>query len=211
MNTQSNHSTALELIKTEVAAQVIDAATKYAENFSSFGKKTAHALIGMGKAVFEASETSDAVFAKFCELTHLQPKCSTTRKYIAIGKNHERLERYIDCLPNSWTVVYSLCTLDSDKFDALVKAKAITPALTGKTITETIKSEMGISSTKSKEYEFKVSIPESMSKEDLKRICDAFNKFAQKEQLKTNYATLEKFFSDDAQDATVNDAMPIAA
>lgn len=208
MNNKTEKKIAIQAIKNEIAVQDVEMARKFADDFSSFGKMTAHALIGMGKAVFDAKETSVSVFNKFCELTGLDPKGSTARKYIAIGRNHGRLEQYIDALPNNWTTVYRICSLTDEQFDTLIASKAITPSLTAKTINEIIESETGSESITTDDLKFTVVIPKTASKSDVKRICQVLNLFAQKENLKTNFATLEKFFSDEIEDITT---MPIAA
>ena len=208
MNTKTEKKIAIQAIKNEIAVQDLEMARKFADDFSSFGKMTAHALIGMGKAVFDAKESPDSVFTKFCELTSMDPKGSTVRKYIAIGRNHARLEQYIDALPNNWTTIYKICSLTDDEFDTLVESKVISPSLSAKTINQIIMGDSTSESTNSDDLEFTVTIPKNAHKNEIKRICQALNMYAKKEHLKTNFSTLEKFFSDEIEDIT---PMPITA
>jgi len=208
MNTKTEKKIAIQAINNEIAVQDLEMARKFADDFSSFGKMTAHALIGMGKAVFDAKETSVSVFLKFCELTSLDPKASTARKYIAIGRNHARLEQYIDALPNNWTTIYKICSLTDEEFDMLIESTVISPSLTAKTINQIIEGDNGSESTNSEDLKFTVTIPKDVKRNEIKRICQALNMYAKKEHLKTNFGTLEKFFSDEIEDIT---AMPIAA
>lgn len=108
-------------------------ADELAIQFGLFGKKTVENLIQMSRVVFEAKmQHSKDIFKEFCRLTGINHQSSSCRKYIAIGEHSERLLDCVDRLPNSWTTLYAVCTLDEDKFDQLLQSKVLSSSMTAK-------------------------------------------------------------------------------
>lgn len=104
-----------------------------AMEFGLFGKKTVENLIQMSRVVFEAKmQHSKHIFKEFCQLTGINPQSSSCRKYIAIGEHSERLIECVDRLPNSWTTLYTICTLSDDQFDQLLQSNVLSSSMTAK-------------------------------------------------------------------------------
>ena len=66
----------------------------------------------------------------FCNKVGLNKSGSTYRKYVCIGKKVDLLREYIDTIPSSVSTIYEICTLDSDKFEELVRVQLITQTTT---------------------------------------------------------------------------------
>ena len=66
----------------------------------------------------------------FCHKVGLNKSGSTYRKYVCIGKKVDLLREYIDTIPSSVSTIYEICTLDSDKFEELVRVQLITQTTT---------------------------------------------------------------------------------
>ena len=62
----------------------------------------------------------------FCFSVGLTRDGSTFRKFEQIGKHSETFWKYVDKLPDSYTVLYEITTLDSDKFEELMSNNQIT-------------------------------------------------------------------------------------
>jgi hypothetical protein len=56
----------------------------------------------------------------FCFSVGLKRDGSTFRKFEQIGKHSEIFWKYVDKLPDSYTVLYEITTLDPDKFEELM-------------------------------------------------------------------------------------------
>ena len=78
----------------------------------------------MGRVVFRAKQNLGSEFAKFCEGIRFEEKSSAIRKLEQIGRKADFLEKYADCLPNTWTTVYRLTQLNEDIKPAMTRAEA---------------------------------------------------------------------------------------
>jgi hypothetical protein len=84
----------------------------------------------------------------FCMKVGLTKTGSTYRKYVCIGKKVHLLRNYVHTIPSVVSTIYEICTLDSDKFEEMVKQRLITQTttlndlkvLTGKVSTKKKKS-----------------------------------------------------------------------
>ncbi len=104
---------------------------EYVVEFNYFAAKTADAIIGMGRVVFRAKQNLGSEFTKFCEGIRFEEKSSAIRKLEQIGRKADFLEKYSDCLPNTWTTVYRLTQLNENIFEEAVNSEDIKPAMTG--------------------------------------------------------------------------------
>lgn len=138
--------------------------SKYADDlaiqFGQFGKKTVENLIQMSRVVFEAKmQHSKDIFKEFCRLTGVNHQSSSCRKYIAIGEHSERLLECVDRLPNSWTTLYTICTLPDDQFDQLLQSKVLSSSMTAKDM----KLALGSAGSNSPASENIISLPLKIS------------------------------------------------
>jgi hypothetical protein len=97
----------------------------------------------------------------FCFSVGLTRDGSTFRKFEQIGKHSEKFWKYIDKLPDSYTVLYEITTLDSDRFEELMINNQITSYVTLKDI-----KELGnkLIKTQTDEVSFKVSFDKKVNK-----------------------------------------------
>ena len=70
----------------------------------------------------------------FCHSVGITEKGSTFRKFMCIGQRVEEFREYLDKLPNSYTVLYEITTLDPDKFEELMDNNEIHSYVTLKDI-----------------------------------------------------------------------------
>ncbi len=113
--------------------------TNYVERYRTFARKTAEAIIELSATLIEAkSELSDLDFAIFCKEVGLQKGDSTYKKLIKIGEHATRFRPFVNSLPNSWTTLYKLTCLPSEKFDGLAQTGTLTPFMTAKEIDQQI-------------------------------------------------------------------------
>jgi hypothetical protein len=103
--------------------------------FTGFAVKTAQSTVEMCRVVFEAKKSLKKVdFIKFCNEIGHKSEDSTIRKYLCIGENYERLIKYTNLLPNSWTSIYTITQLPSDVFEALALTGSSMANMTGSQI-----------------------------------------------------------------------------
>jgi hypothetical protein len=97
----------------------------------------------------------------FCFSVGLNRDGSTFRKFEQIGKHSETFWKYVDKLPDSYTVLYEITTLDSDRFEELMSNNQITSYVTLKDI-----KELGnkLVKTQTDEVSFKVSFDKKVNK-----------------------------------------------
>ncbi len=149
-----------------------DRANTLADTFISFAKDTAKSIIEMSRAVAEAKNEDRKTFAKFCELTKIDSKSSTCRKYIAIGKAADHLIKEVDSLPNNWTTLYKLSQLTSDEFTIAIDKKIINREITAINLTTELRNAgFKLVETKPKtKFSLALNVPKTFSPEDIDRI-----------------------------------------
>jgi hypothetical protein len=77
-------------------------------------------------------DKSDMIY--FCHSVGLKRDGSTFRKFEQIGKHSALFWKYVNKLPDSYTVLYEITTLDADKFEELMSNNQITSYVTLKDI-----------------------------------------------------------------------------
>jgi hypothetical protein len=86
-------------------------------DYCAFGKVCAEAIVGLGEICCEANRelTAEGELERWCKDAGLDegPEGSTFRKFLKIGRVSGRFKPYMDRLPNTWTTVYKLASLDN--------------------------------------------------------------------------------------------------
>ncbi len=98
-------------------------ASEFVASFNSFAVKTAKSTVEMCRVVYEAKrDLTKTEFDQFCHDVGRkeEEKDSTIRKYLAIGERYTELMIYAERLPSSWTSIYLITTIPSDKFAELI-------------------------------------------------------------------------------------------
>jgi hypothetical protein len=118
------------------------AATDYVASFNSFAIKTAKSTLEMCRVVYEAKSELEATdFEKFCEAIARSHEDSTIRKYLAIGSRYHEFISYADRMPNSWTSIYLITTIPSDKLLTMINDEKSLKNLTAQQIKKLISDE----------------------------------------------------------------------
>jgi hypothetical protein len=124
-------------------------ATDYVASFNSFAIKTAQSTLEMCRVVYEAkSELEAKDFEKFCEDIARSHEDSTIRKYLAIGARYAEFIAYADRMPNSWTSIYLITTIPSDKLLTMINDAKSLKNLTAQQIKKLISDEPTTESNK---------------------------------------------------------------
>jgi hypothetical protein len=109
--------------------------TKLVNEYKRFAKKSTENIINLAETLVRASsKLSTDDFNRFCNEVHLQKDGSTFRKLMRIGEKISRFEMFLDRLPNNWTTLYKLASLDEDKFKLVTGSDVFRPSMTGKQI-----------------------------------------------------------------------------
>jgi hypothetical protein len=82
----------------------------------------------------QSGELDKSDMKYFCFSVGLKREGSTFRKFEQIGKHSETFWKYIDKLPDSYTVLYEITTLDPNRFEELMSNNQITSYVTLKDI-----------------------------------------------------------------------------
>lgn len=121
--------------------------------YISFYNKTIEGVLGMSKAVYDASRLNADQKDEFCLKTNLDEKSATFKKYVKIGKKYDLFFKHQDKLPPNWTSLYTISTLKDEVVDSLLENDEIHPNMTGielKDLISKFTNTVLTSSTKSK-------------------------------------------------------------
>jgi hypothetical protein len=141
----------LEIIKNNfIVIPMKKDANAYVVSFNSFAVKTAQSTLQMCRIVYEAKQELDAKdFEKFCEAIGRSNEDSTIRKYFAIGARYDEFIAYADRMPNSWTSIYLITTIPSDKLLEMINDAKSLKNLTAQQIKKLISDEPATKDNKS--------------------------------------------------------------
>jgi hypothetical protein len=118
---------------------------QFAEKFHFFAEKTAESTIKMCRVVALAkAHLKKNEFEKFCLEIGQKENSSTLRKYLAIGDRYEQFICYAERLPNSWTSLYLITQIPSEKFVELIEGAVTFADVTAKEINELLGKETSI-------------------------------------------------------------------
>lgn len=156
----SNNDSQIESIKNNFKVIPMKrVATDYVASFNSFAVKTAQSTLEMCRVVYEAKTDLEAKdFEKFCEAIARSHEDSTIRKYLAIGARYNEFIAYADRMPNSWTSIYLITTIPSDKLLEMINDAKSLKNLTAQQIKKLISDEKPADNKKSIIDEVAVSI-----------------------------------------------------
>jgi hypothetical protein len=135
----------LEIIKNNfIVIPMEKDANDYVASFNSFAVKTAQSTLEMCRVVYEAKhELPKAKFDKFCTDIgrKVEEEDSTIRKYLAIGERYDEFIAYADRMPDSWTSIYLITTIPSDKLLEMINDAKSLKNLTAQQIKKMISDE----------------------------------------------------------------------
>jgi hypothetical protein len=98
----------------------------YIKYYQQYTRNTVENILKLGCLINEmkekekSGELDKTDMNYFCFSVGLKRDGSSFRKFEQIGKHSETFWKYIDKLPDSYTVLYEITTLDPDKFEELM-------------------------------------------------------------------------------------------
>jgi hypothetical protein len=105
--------------------QQVDALVR---EFKTYAKKTSTNVLGLASTIIKVDyELNGRDRARFYEKVGLDPDGSTVRKLRVIGNKLPRFQPYLDVLPNSWTTLYRLASLEDEDFKKVVDSGVLNP------------------------------------------------------------------------------------
>ena len=112
------------------------------ERYLTFAKKSAENIIKLAETLVEAKAAlHELELRDFCKMVGLEFGGSTYRKLLKIGQEASRFEPFFQRMPNSWTTVYKLATLEKDKFDHVARDERFAPTMTASEVDLIISGE----------------------------------------------------------------------
>ena len=140
---------------------------EYITYYQQYTRNTVENILKLSSLIVEmkekekSGELDKTDMNYFCFSVGLTRDGSTFRKFEQIGKHSETFWKYVDKLPDSYTVLYEITTLDSDRFEELISNNQITSYVTLKDI-----KELGnkLVKTQTDEVSFKVSFDKKVNK-----------------------------------------------
>ena len=160
-------SNQLQLQTYQTTCKNLTVVNEYITYYQQYTRNTVENILKLSSLIVEMKEKEksgelDKTDMKyFCFSVGLKRDGSTFRKFEQIGKHSEIFWKYVDKLPDSYTVLYEITTLDSDKFEELMSNNQITSYVTLKDI-----KELGnkLIKTQTDEVSFKVSFDKKVNK-----------------------------------------------
>ena len=147
----------------------------YIKSYQQFTKDTVENILKIGTLVLEMKqkqdlgELDDSDMKYFCFSVGLTESSSTFRKFKKIGECNDRFQKYLEKLPNSYSVLYEITTLEAELFEELMVNNDIHSYVTLKDI-KRLGNKLSNSSPNSEELNFTVKFDmKSFSKEELKK------------------------------------------
>jgi len=123
---------------------------KYVERYQSFAKQTANSIVQLGLTIIEAQDKLNPVdFELFCGEIGVPNGGPVYKKLRVIGINASRFSPYASKLPNTWTTLYKLASIQPDQFDRV--AGNLNPFITAKEIESLLGETEKSAGTKSKQ------------------------------------------------------------
>lgn len=115
---------------------------EYITYYQQYTRNTVENILKLSSLIVEmkekekSGELDKTDMNYFCFSVGLTRDGSTFRKFEQIGKHSETFWKYIDKLPDSYTVLYEITTLDPFRFEELMSNNQITSYVTLKDIKE---------------------------------------------------------------------------
>ncbi|AWW46766.1 hypothetical protein DPM18_08065 [Polynucleobacter paneuropaeus] len=135
-------SNQLQLQTYQTNCKNLTVVNEYITYYQQYTRNTVENILKLSSLIVEMKEKEksgqlDKTDMKyFCFSVGLKRDGSTFRKFEQIGKHSETFWKYVDKLPDSYTVLYEITTLDPDKFEELMSNNQITSYVTLKDIKE---------------------------------------------------------------------------
>jgi hypothetical protein len=147
----------------------------YVESYQEYTRNTVENILKLSSMIVEmkekekSGELDKTDMNYFCFKVGLKRDGSTFRKFEQIGKQSDLFQKYIDKLPDSFTVLYEITTLDPDLFEELMVNNDIHSYVTLKDI-KRLGNKLSTSSPNPEELNFTVNFDlKSFPEDELKK------------------------------------------
>jgi len=133
-------SNQLQLQTYQTTCKNVTVVNEYITYYQQYTRNTVENILKLSSLIVEmkekekSGELDKTDMNYFCFSVGLTRDGSTFRKFEQIGKHSETFLKYIDKLPDSYTVLYEITTLDPDRFEELMSNNQITSYVTLKDI-----------------------------------------------------------------------------
>lgn len=145
----------------------------YSSKVNSLTKNTVENILEIGRLMLESKKVLDSIeYQLFLTETSYKEETSTVRKWNRIGESYIRLTSISQHLPPSFSTIYKLSTLDSNKLNRLIESHVLTPTITLKEIHD----ELNPSSNKKNSMSVVVEIESTIDVESLQEMIDSITK-----------------------------------
>lgn len=119
-------SNQLQLQTYQTTCKNLTVVNEYITYYQQYTRNTVENILKLSSLIVEmkekekSGELDKTDMNYFCFSVGLKRDGSTFRKFEQIGKHSEIFWKYVDKLPDSYTVLYEITTLDPDKFEELM-------------------------------------------------------------------------------------------
>jgi hypothetical protein len=132
-------NTQQDIVPAANAITISPAVEQYVQRYRHYAKNTVESILKLGETVLEAdTKLTRLEVIIFCQEVGIEHNGPTFRKLRKIGQQADRFLPVMDRVPNSWTTVYELAKLETDKFATLVDTGSLTATATMKELREII-------------------------------------------------------------------------
>ncbi len=102
-----------------------------ADRYLAAGKKSVEQIFILAEVIVEAhAEFGETPLTTFYDHIDVEKDGATSKKLLKIGKEKTRFALFFHLLPNNWTTIYALATMEKDKFQRLIDDKILRPEAT---------------------------------------------------------------------------------
>ena len=97
--------------------EILSPTDQLVQQYNSCARKSAENFLRLAETLVRAEdELSKRDLGHFCKEVGLEQGGSKYRKLLVIGKQVSRLEPYLKSLPNNWTTLYKLASVEEHEF-----------------------------------------------------------------------------------------------
>ncbi len=143
---------------------------EYSLKVNSLTQTTVENILEIGRLMLESKEVLEKdEYELFLNKTSYKEETSTVRKWNRIGESYIRLKNISHYLPPSFSTIYKLSTLDSNKLNGLIEKRVLIPTVTLKEIND----ELNPPSNLTKPISVVIDIDSSVNRVTLQKLIDS--------------------------------------
>lgn len=194
---------------------------EFIEKYRNLTKGTVEHILQISECVRDikfkekSGELNDYDMKYFCHSIGITEGSSTFRKFMCISERVDVFRKYLDKLPDSYTVLYQITTLDPDKFEELMSNNLINSYVTLKDIKQlsgkvpsmnnssqssnTIVSPSQMSKYIKSINRFTISVSRDIPKKDFDSIIELLENLQKKQYVNFEIPTVTSYLDDEEE------------